>query len=304
MKNSEKPFAFNLLTGNKELFFDVFLPSVENIACCKGIALFSVSFQTSSYTYGQAKQAVLALKDFGFDVRHRMFNRSDYTDSRNDRAIKMAAMRNTVTKLSPASIGYLMIDDDMVFRKAPGKSRMSKKSSGEKYYDMFGYMSKNPFCGVIESKGFLGGAQQGHRIKCVKRFGHPATNKGLLIRNTFRGRMIPDSIANKYFGPTSDWICSLLRIEMGYYYARQMNNPTLHRERNQSKVNKSSSAGIWVTRDIFENNYLKFAKKRYGKQIEYQTVIRPGQSPTKAGMYYKVIDELHRTNREKLERVK
>lgn len=117
-------------------------------------------------------------------------------------------------------------DDDFEFKAG---TKLYHWSSGDHYTDVVEWMWDNPQCGVVMCTGHLGGAGKGKsiypRMKSLW-----ATNRGLFYRRIPEMRHpLSPGWSLKMRGPMEETAMVYARIEWGFFGAKSMNCPTIHR---------------------------------------------------------------------------
>lgn len=209
-----------LPTNNPSQFLNMLLPTVTHMVELIGDAVWLINFQPP-WIQRDIRFATSILGNHGFDVKFT------YT-SRWDKPIKIIKMREMCAKLEPDCQFYLFIDDD--FKLSPG-TKMFHYTSGQRYSQSLDYLERQPGCGLINTKSFLGGHRWGLKIgPCPNHMADMyATNRGLFLRNMSEHGFLlsPDSM-HDLRGDLEESALAFARIELGYYAAKAMNNPTVH----------------------------------------------------------------------------
>lgn len=112
----------------------------------------------------------------------------------------------------------MMADDDFKFGQ----------NSFKKYDQAVDYLDIHPDCGMVQCAGFLGGYLWAEAIRS-RMYGIFWTDRGLIFR-TRAGIYFPPHYS-ELLGLGEEHLVCLSWIVRGYYLARQLNNPTLHRAR-------------------------------------------------------------------------
>lgn len=205
-------------TYNVDLFFNKLIPSVEHIKELNTCSTWLINFNGKGWTEKKSIEAANKIRDFGFNVR--------YTRTGVWRKpINIILMREHSAQLHTGCDIYLFIDDDFVFVKKTDKYPFS---SGQRYLHTIDYMTKFQDCGVVNTKSFLGGVPQKLRI-VPTRDDMYATNRGLFLRNMApHGFLLAPKHTHNLVGGLEETMMTFERIALGYFCARQMNNPTIH----------------------------------------------------------------------------
>jgi len=150
---------------------------------------------------------------------------------------------------------FIGVDSDFLF----------KKGSFKKYDQAIDYLLLNDQCGVVWCSSFLGGSQQGDDIIPFWG-GFPWRDRGLVFRNMeqifpldFAGFIHNDlrDITGLFDEQMSIWTIA----KYGFYPAKQMNNPTLHRRNTALNAKKREGGMAALDSDHYVivgevNNYL------------------------------------------------
>lgn len=206
-------------THSPDDFLNKLLPSVEHIKELAPIATWLVNFNGEDWTPSSIYDALNALTIVhGFEMKWA------YTGLWN-KPIKILKMREQCARMKPDCELYLFIDDDFKFVKRTEKYPFS---SGQRYLHSIDYMTRFKNCGVINTKSFLGGVPWKLKIAPTKD-GMYATNQGLFLRNMIsHDFLLAPKEAHSLRGGLEETLMVLARIELGYFCAQQMNNPTVH----------------------------------------------------------------------------
>ncbi len=239
-----------LPTNNPDVFLNDFLPTVTWITELSPISVFLINFQPP-WTHPKIIHAVTRLHSKGFYVK------STYTENW-DPPVKILKIREQCAQLDPECDVYLSIDDDFKF---VSKTDMFPYSSGERYMQSLDYFDKFPDCGIINTKGFLGGYRQGLMIQPVDKDMF-ATNRGMFLRNMREhGFLLAPKGALDLRGGLEETLLAYTRIERGYFAAKQMNNPTIHVTGTLEKYGDDPS-GIHNLK-VMDENVVKWIQNKY-----------------------------------------
>jgi hypothetical protein len=128
--------------------------------------------------------------------------------------------RNQACANAPDAEYWLMTDDDFRF----GGPTPLGYESWRRYYDAIKYLDANPSCGGVCCLPFLGGSASGSKIMVAHRELF-ALSRGLLLRNV--GNFLYSLNVFNLPGALDEPAACFSRIELGYYFARTFNTPTV-----------------------------------------------------------------------------
>lgn len=205
-------------THNVDLFFKKLIPSVEHITEMANCSTWLINFNGEDWNLHLASKAVAQIKTLGFDVRFAITGLWE-------KPINIIQMREQCAALYPEADIYMFIDDDFEFVK---DTPAYPFSSGQRYLHTIDYMTRFPKCGVVNTKSFLGGVPQ--KLKIIPtRDDMYATNRGLFLRNMApHGFLLAPYHTHHLVGGLEETLMTFERIALGFFCARQMNNPTIH----------------------------------------------------------------------------
>ena len=245
-------------TCNPEIVFDRFLPSVEHITELNKTAEFLINFNGPMWHSQQIIEVVWRLQEYGFIVRHK------YTGNW-DKPVQVLKMREQCAEMWPEADLYLFIDDDFKF---VGDTNKYPFSSGQRYLHSIDYMTRFPKCGLVNTKSFLGGTPQ--KLKIVPTVHDMvATNQGLLLRNMKHHKFLlalPE--LKEIRGGLEEQTMAYLRIEHGYFCAKMMNCPTIHRTGKLSDWDDDNTDFHNV--GVIDENLAGWIRNRYDPNWDYQ----------------------------------
>jgi len=137
------------------------------------------------------------------------------TEVPEENPCRIAYLRETANLLKPESDYYMLLDDDNEF--VPG--------SAEKYLAAIAFFEANPKCGSLGNYGEFGSVAYGHEIRPDPHGKIAATQRGLMFRNIFEGRIFPEETL-MMFGPYEE-MAAIIKVNLaGYWYAKQFKVPT------------------------------------------------------------------------------
>jgi len=205
-------------TNNVDIFFKKLIPSVKHVVEMANFTTWLINFNGKDWNLNLATKAVADIMSYGFDARFIL-------SGVWAKPIQLIKMREKCAELYPECDIYLFIDDDFEF---VGGTNKYPFSSGQRYLHSVDYMTRFPECGVINTKSFLGGTPQKLRI-VPTRDDMYATNRGLFLRNMKdHGFLLAPSQTHFLAGGLEETLMTFERIALGYFCAKQMNNPTIH----------------------------------------------------------------------------
>jgi hypothetical protein len=256
-----------LPTNNPTLFIRDFLPSIINISELKNYSEFLIHFQ-DPWTTEQIEHVIEFLTSNNWIVKW-------CKTGVWDKPIKFVKMRDICAKLDTSCKYYMLCDDDMKFSSG---TPVYQRPSGARYTEVIDYLDNYPTCGFVQCKPYLGGYHQQYKIvpRCHTMI---ATDRGLVFRNMFdiEGWLIvPDEIL-ELRGALEETALGYSRIELGYYGATQMNNPTHHNATKISKLDLPvddmhhqlviySNIGGWV-RNRYDDFEWDYERKYYPSKL-------------------------------------
>lgn len=245
-------------THDPDLTFRKLLPSVRYITELTDCATWLINFNGLIWNSHKIKAAVKWLEDYGFKVNWT------YTGLWG-KPIKVLNMREQCAAMLPNADLYLFIDDDFRFVE---KTDMYPFSSGQRYLHSIDYMTRFPKCGVLNTKSFLGGTPQKLKIIPVKD-DMVATGQGLFLRNMrpHEFNLWPDYLQDMRGGLEEQTAC-YIRSELGYFTAKQMNNPTVHITGKLSNWN--GQLDDFHNTGVIDANLAGWIRKRYSPEWAYQ----------------------------------
>lgn len=193
-------------------------PSLKHISKLSPFSTWSVVFQPP-WKEMKIIEFLSLLRGNGFRYEYQVDKEAP------SKPVNIMRLRDRCCQMVPASNVFLFIDDDFIFS---GGTKKFHYTSGDRYLQSVDYMLRFPECGVVNTKGFLGGHQHGLKIK--PSFGDMyATNRGLFLRNMRKhGHLLVPSFMTNIRGGLEETACVFTRIASGYFAAKQMNNPTIH----------------------------------------------------------------------------
>jgi len=208
-----------LPTNNPDRTIFTFAPTLEHIKELGDVALFLIHFQPP-WKRGQIRQFLERLEEVGFNAL--------WTCSRRawSKPIKMIRIRGLCAALAPEIKYYMFVDDDFRFS---GPTPSMPFTSGQRYLQVIDYLERMPYCGVVNVKGFLGGKTTGTKI-VPAREEMIATGRGTFFRNMHHqhGFSLYFKECLGLVGGLEETLAAYVRVELGYWIAKQMNNPTVH----------------------------------------------------------------------------
>lgn len=239
-------------TAYPNIMRDMFMKTIDNISHIKNRSVLLINFLDKAYTKGQVKEVKKILKSKGWKVR--------CTTHRTDPGMspKLIWLRESACQLFPDAKYYLITDDDMKFGSGTLKYNIP---AGQRYLECLDYIGRFENCCGVMCKGFLGGYIQQLKIKptwhCVY-----SIDKGMFLRNgmPILGYHISPPETWKLYGGYAEKPSSFGWISKGYWFAKQMNVPIIHRpEKKTYKKSKRSMHSLKVVTD----NVGKYLEKVY-----------------------------------------
>lgn len=215
-------------TNEPNTTIDLLLPTIHHLRYLLEIqkikVFFGIVFQPP-WTERQIRHVVNMVEAEGFFIYYEVV-----PAAKSGAEVKL----NWLRELSARKVAWcdyiLMIDDDFKFTSG---TKTVPKSSGQVYGEMIDYMERHPRCGIMETRAFLGGTQQGQKIIPIWDWiyyrGVGQLNRNLPEVNWI---MTPPST---YFmkGGMEDPLPAFSKMEMGYYCALRRNVPTIHRRKSK-----------------------------------------------------------------------
>lgn len=160
-------------------------------------------------------------------------------------------------------------DDD--FRFTDGQStNLYKWSSGERYMDCCKYLEQQKSCGIVLTKGFLGGVPSGRWILPMSG-GFFETGTGIVIRGWERPYQDIIHPRLKVPGVGDDIAVSMTSMLHGYYVAKALNTTTLKDHTKKIIIKKGKSSKNFYKDQNYdlkmmnEKGVLAKAKKEFGE---------------------------------------
>jgi len=257
-----------LPTNNPDNFFNLLAPTLKHIRAIGQESAFLINFQPP-WNMEDMREAIRMIQMVGFYTK--------YTYTKGwDKPIKITEMREVCARLDSGCDFYLFIDDD--FKLSPGTKKFPY-NSGQRYAQSLDYLNRHPRCGAINTKSFLGGHQWGLKIAPSpnKMDDMYATNRGLFLRNMrdYDFTLSPLSM-HDLRGDLEESATVFSRIELGFYTAKQMNNPTIHLTGKLSKYD-NDPLNMHNFRVINEN-VRKWIRERYNDpEWEYEQKRLPAK---------------------------
>lgn len=216
-----------LPTNNPRDLFEKFIPTLDCIKELQNTSIILINFQ--KYSTAEIEAAKSHFKNQGFDMK--------YVVERYSAPAPMCWAREICAQLDKICQVYLFVDDNFRFTKG---TLQYQRSSGQRYLEVLDYMSKFSNCGGVLCKGSLGGQSKvryegkyfiGGDYKigpvldgCKEIY---STNRGLFLRNLKEILTVhPETYTLR--GSLEESAAAFLRIEKGMFFARQLNNPTIH----------------------------------------------------------------------------
>ena len=265
MALEKKQIGIILPTNNPKSMTENFMPTLSALDELAPYATFLFLFQ-HPWTEDEATRTILEISNHGFGVSYMITEKGDWSQP-----AKIIKMREMCAALRDDCDYYLFIDDD--FKLSHG-TRMFPYSSGKRYLQSLLYLEKHKKCGVINTKSFFGGHQWGLKIAPTKHDMY-ATNRGLFLRNMKdHGFLIAPGAMQGLKGDLEESAIVFSRIELGYYPAKQMNNPTIHLT---GKLDQYDNDPLnFHNRQVLEENVLKWIRTRYADpNWEYESKKLP-----------------------------
>lgn len=227
-----------------------FIPSLKYISELKGVAEFLIHFNGDEYSGAIIDTIVNMLHYLGWEYK--------YTFTKFPRKpVNLIRLRTECAILSPDCKYYMFADDDFRF---VGSTPKIDRSSGQRYLEVIDYMDYFDECGVVNVKSFLGGKPQWLKIVPTD---HEmiATNRGLFLRNmSDHGFLLSPKNTHHFVGGLEETLFAYERIALGYFVAKQMNNPTVHLP---GKVSEDADE-IHNSR-IMDENIAGYIRERWGE---------------------------------------
>lgn len=258
-----------LPSNNPEQFFSHLAPTLEHIKEIADQSVFLINFQPP-WTVSERAAVARHIERIGFECRH-IFTKW-WT-----KPIKIIKMREQCALLAPECKYYLFIDDD--FKLSPGTKKF-KFTSGQRYLQSLDYLERWPRCGLINTKSFLGGHKWGLKIGPTKHDMY-ATNRGLFLRSMKKhGFLLSPEGMHDLRGDLEESALAFARIELGYFPAKQMNNPTIHLT---GKLDQYDDDPLNMHNyKVINENVGKWIRERYDDpDWEYEQKRLPGDLFTK-----------------------
>lgn len=174
--------------------------------------------------------------------------------------LQILRLRNNCARLDQTCDAYFSMDSDMRFQ--PGTDSVDKPS-GLRSLEAVDYMARNPRCGVVECRGFLGGSQWGQKVKPVWDWTYSCGAGGILLRNgnsMFGEPLVPPTSLHVAGGCDEPLMC-LSRIEKGYFHALLRNHTTYHAPGNT--IADGRGKDDWLDKDVCEKGPVAWIRERY-----------------------------------------
>jgi len=243
---------------NPDDFMNVLVPSVEHITEIASLTKWLINFNGTQWSNTDVESACQSIEAFGFEVRA-------VHSGVWQKPMQLVKMREQCAELDPDCGLYLFVDDDFKF---VGSTEKYPFSSGRRYQHSIDYMTRYPKCGVLNTKSFLGGSPQKLSIIPIED-DMIATNRGLLLKNmSEHGFLLAPPELRELRGGLEETLFAYSRVELGYYIAKQFNNPTIH-------ITGKLSDWDEVRNDfhnigVINENIAGYFRQRYG-EWEYDT---------------------------------
>jgi hypothetical protein len=171
---------------------------------------------------------------------------------------RMCALRQAAAALWPEADVYMLADDNMRFSShLPMSEEFPEgmmRSSGERYAEVLEYMRTYPRCGLVQCHT-SDPLRVGSSIIPTDN-GLVTTNKGLFLRNIFRGEVWPH-IALDFRASLEETVAGYRVLEQGYFPARQYGNPTRH------TIHKIGEHDLLHSREIIMRNAGAWVRAHY-----------------------------------------
>lgn len=253
----------------------ILLPSLEHALPLVNISTWLVNFQPP-YTKDEIDEVVTAIKSHGFKVR---YSYNEYDTSRAYQGyVPMCKIRNDTAKMMPEALIYGIIDDDMSFKHASAKCN---KSGGSQYLDAVRYMIDHKKCGVVTLRNRRSTVPI-HQIELRPTKDTYTLGKGLLLRNSLEGRIVPDS-AESVMGYGVETLAVGARFLQGLYPAELHGARIGHNEYRQKLTVSGSKIYHWDSPEILESNMINYIQTNYnedylktGELIPYEDYLDAG----------------------------
>lgn len=211
--NINLKLAICLPSNKPKLAIETFAPSFEYIKELAPYAVFCINYQPP-WTLEEISIFSKIIMSYGFEVR------SIYT-SNWTKPIEFIKMREMAAELMSEADVYMLCDDDFRFVEC---TESYPRSSGQRYLEVLDYLSKNPRCGGVTCKHMLGGYHQQYKILPIWDNKY-CTNRGMFLRRISNKWCIAPPHCHTIRGALEESIACFTRMEMGYWFGKQMNNP-------------------------------------------------------------------------------
>jgi|GEM_PF-5029664 len=206
----------NIEHADKYLFSERSLSNIEPLFL-KGKVCFSIVAQGDDWKkYSSIIET--RLKSFNIDYRILFQNETN--------PCQIFKLRHQSFYNFRTAKYFISVDDNIQFSEGTKKF---PENSGYRYGQCIDYLENNPNCGIVNCVGSLGGNLDKYEIKRYDIGKEIATAKGLVIRNVCGGRLFPSETLD-FYGCREELIMALNFNRLGYYTAKQFNNPTKHKE--------------------------------------------------------------------------
>lgn len=251
-----KSITFLLPTNKKETAFQYILnqESLTNIKSLAAKMKLSVAvIGQGDFGVKEASTAQLILKSFGIDCKFKLVKEQPIAS--------MATLRQLCCDLYPKSDYYLFADDNFEFTSGTPNFN---SDSGIRYLQAVDYLERNDRCGVVMCEGPVGGYWKRWKISPTEA-GLVSTARGLVFRNSFKGNLYPLGGVG-LLGGYEELLSAYQFIELGYFVAKQYNNPTKHWERKKIDRNDDGPSDNSIhNNDVAHANIIDWIINRYGK---------------------------------------
>jgi len=247
--------AIIIPTNNPTLFKKYILSSLKYVEEIYDFTEWNILFQPP-YTSSDIAEILQTFSDLWLKVNH------DFYEPPVE-PISILDLRSRCADMSPDVDLYLSLDDDMRF--SPGTNKY-QRSSGERYLEALIYCYRHERCGGLDCRGFLGGTGWGCDIRPVWNW-CPSMASGMVFKNMKKHgfHLTPDYDEGKPRSLLGGWdevLNVVVRVELGYYWAVQRNNPTYHKT-GTNEIGYHNPADHWQNKSVVDANVRKWIRDRY-----------------------------------------
>lgn len=177
--------------------------------------------------------------------------------SNQESPASMFRLRGDAAALWPEADFYMFADDNMVYSER-GTAKYPSPS-WERYEQCIEYMMTFPSCGILQCEGSLGGDVQKMQIR-PSTSGLISTTRGLFFRNVNGGNLYSPE-AMKLAGGMEETVLGFSLMERGFFFAKQFNNPTQHKQK--SRIYDNTEQNHITNYDLLHRNAERYIRERY-----------------------------------------